>query len=144
MTRRRNYFKTTEPGTPCRRCGAPISAASLKLHPNMVHCTRSCGAKARVSVATYPGISTGTAGAISELRVATDLMVRGYPVFRALSPACLCDLIVWTSIGAIRVEVRSTGGVRGVIKSLKDEGRQDVFALVDRDKITYQPELPPP
>ena len=38
---------------------------------------------------------------------AVDLMKRGYEVFRALSPACSCDLIALGPFGALRIEVRT-------------------------------------
>ena len=125
----------------CKRCGAPV----LFKRRNAIYCGPACRRLAKPAVSTYPGVSAVTAGAISELRVACDLMRRGYPVFRALSPACLCDLIAWTSVGAVRIEVRSSGGIGACIrKQPKDVGRQDAFAFVDADKIVYEPELPPP
>jgi hypothetical protein len=125
----------------CKRCGGEV----LFKRQNAVYCGPSCRRLVKPAVATYPGVSAVTAGAISELRVACDLMKRGYPVFRALSPACLCDLVAWTAAGAVRIEVRSSGGVGALIrKQPKDVGRQDVFAFVDSKSIAYEPELPPP
>ena len=40
-------------------------------------------------------VSPATRGAIAELRVATDLLARGYHVFRSVSPASPCDLIAF-------------------------------------------------
>jgi hypothetical protein len=128
----------------CKHCGELIPSEKIKLHPNTVWCTVFCRDAARDSSRMYDGVSTGTAGAISELRVACDLMARGYPVFRALSPACLCDLIVWTVAGAVRVEVRTATWTGAFNKDNKrDKGRQDTFAFVSKNKITYEPELPP-
>lgn len=137
-----NYAGGRVSGTKfCKRCGEEI----LFKRQSAMYCGPACRRLAKPAMATYPGVSAVTAGAISELRVACDLMRQGYPVFRALSPACLCDLVAWTSIGAVRIEVRSSGGVGSFIrKQPKDKGRQDAFAFVDRDKITYEPELPPP
>lgn len=78
-------------------------------------------------------ISSGTVGAISEMAVAIFLMSRGYSVFRALSPACLCDLIAIKEDKITRVEVR-TGyeDEKGKItypSGTKDKGRQDFFAI---------------
>lgn len=40
-------------------------------------------------------LMAGAAGAIGELVAATDLMRRGYHVFRAMSPVSPCDLLVY-------------------------------------------------
>ena len=55
----------------------------------------------------FASIPTGTIGAISELEVATDLMKRGYAVFRAVSPACFCDLIAIGRGSVLKLEVRT-------------------------------------
>ena len=34
-------------------------------------------------------LATGTIGTIGELKVSIDLLIKGYEVFRALSPSCL-------------------------------------------------------
>ncbi len=53
-------------------------------------------------------LPTGTVGAMVELIVSTDLMKKGYSVFRALSPSCSCDLIVLTTHGSlIEIEVKT-------------------------------------
>lgn len=83
-------------------------------------------------------ISSGTVGAISEMAVSVYLMSNGYAVFRALSPSCACDLIVWKNENIYRVEVR-TGyiGVNGKVsypKALGDKGRQDIYAVYIRNE----------
>lgn len=53
-------------------------------------------------------ISACTSGAMSEYAVALDLMGKGYSVFRAMSPACFCDLLISKVNSAIlRVEVKT-------------------------------------
>ena len=52
-------------------------------------------------------VPTGTAGAISELLIATDLLSKGYHVFRSLSPSCFCDLVAYKGAEHHFVEVRS-------------------------------------
>ena len=52
-------------------------------------------------------LSTATKGAIAELCVATDLMKKGYAVFRALSPNCFCDLVVYKDGISFYIEVRT-------------------------------------
>lgn len=52
-------------------------------------------------------IATPTVGAISELVIASDLLLKNLAVFRALSPACKVDLIVSDQEGNVMVEVRT-------------------------------------
>ena len=64
--------------------------------------------------------NSGTTGAINELYVASDLMSRGFSVFRSMSPSCTCDLITMLNDGSLkRVEVKTghiTGSKTGEIK----------------------------
>lgn len=90
------------------------------------------------------GLPTGTTGAIGELRVAVDLMQRGFEVFRAISPSCSCDLAVLHAGGLLRIEVRtgyknkSTGKI--VTNTPRNPDRYDVHAIVVGDSVTYIPE----
>lgn len=85
-----------------------------------------------------PNLPAGTVGTLRELLVAADLMERGYHVFRAISPACPCDLVVQKDEVTLRVEVRSLRRNRigylydGVTRS--DIGNFDVVANVAMDK----------
>lgn len=63
---------------------------------------------AKPSLATCAGLSIGTTGAIGELRVSVDLLIKGYEVFRAVSHSCSCDLIAIKQSRALRIEVRTT------------------------------------
>jgi len=92
-------------------------------------------------------ISTPTVGAMSEMVVSVELMEKGYAVFRSLSPACVCDLVIISSKQKdwfpIRVEVRTgyrseTGNIY-FPKSEKDKDRQDIFAIYVRNekKVFY-------
>lgn len=101
------------------------------------------------SIKSYPGLKTskGTIGAISEMRVCVDLLLKGYDVFRAVSPSCSCDLIALKGDRKIRVEVRTGSvsartGKRQCRKSARDEGRYDCYAFCYHDSIVYEPELP--
>ncbi|MGE3341481.1 MAG: group I intron-associated PD-(D/E)XK endonuclease [Candidatus Altimarinota bacterium] len=51
-------------------------------------------------------------GCISEYAVASDLLQRGFEVFKALSPAASCDLIVMKDGKYFRIEVK-TGTKKG-------------------------------
>jgi hypothetical protein len=53
------------------------------------------------------GLSPAKKGALTELIVCADLISKGYDVFRAVSPACPCDLVAAKKNVLIRVEVRS-------------------------------------
>jgi hypothetical protein len=99
--------------------------------------------------------STGnaTSGAVSELIASADLMRRGYHVFRALSPSCPSDLLVyrydpdmWRMVEALRVQVR-TAWLNGEVIYFRlkesDRGKFDVLALVlNDDRVFYIPMIP--
>jgi hypothetical protein len=96
-----------------------------------------------------PRIAFGTIGAISELVAAADLMRRGYHVFRALSPNCPSDLLIYRAGTALRVQVR-TAQIRDPKARIldfplkdQDQGTFDVLALVvEDDGVYYLPALP--
>lgn len=88
---------------------------------------------------------TGTTGAINELFVANDLLIRGFSVFRSLSPSCFCDLIAVHKSGEVfRVEVKTASvDTSGKIRHSKTSNdRFDWLAAVvgnpnDGGKIYY-------
>lgn len=90
-------------------------------------------------------IPTSTAGAASELRAAADLMLRGFHVFRAMSPSCPCDLVVWRPSGpVIRVEVKTArvNSVTGVISFQKAlRNIFDAICHVTPDEVIYEPPI---
>jgi len=84
-------------------------------------------------------------GAIKEILVATDLLKRGWEVYRAMSPAAGCDLVAIRGPLVRRVEVKSAGRKIGKLrrntwlfsnKRLRWD-RYDVLALVDHDQEIY-------
>jgi hypothetical protein len=78
------------------------------------------------------------------LVVAADLLKRGYHVFRAMSPACPCDLVLLENGHLLRVEV-TTGFLSGngtLHHPKKASGKYDVLAVVCGSAVTYTPELP--
>lgn len=123
-------------------CAKPFKSC----HPHKLYCSRRCryNAAKKDFLPIYPTLSTGTAGAIGELRVATDLLVKGFEVFRAVSPSCSCDLVTLFQGKPRRVEVR-TGhyGKNRIIYCAKpiDTGRYDILAIVLPDNIIYRPDL---
>lgn len=126
----------------CLECGSPIVGRKK----DAVYCSSKCCSTAynrkygltRMYDATRP-----TTGAINELLVATDLMKRGFGVFRALSPSCQCDLMALVDGKPSRIEV--TTGWRGPKRlhyPTKDKSRFEVLAVVERGGIiTYMPDI---
>jgi len=86
-----------------------------------------------------------TSGALAELIACTDLIRKGYEVFRAISPACSCDLTILKNGKIQRVEVRTatktSNGVLSYCHKSTDIGRYDVLALVCDGIVTYRPDL---
>jgi hypothetical protein len=130
----------------CKQCKTDFKCN----RPHQVFCNRRC--RKQFEKARYrakfpePVLSTGTTGAISELRVAVDLLLKGFEVFRAVSPACSCDLIAMREGKTpIRIEVRPANfQINGRLtfpRSRKDGGRQDHFAYVLPESIGYEPPL---
>lgn len=88
-------------------------------------------------------LATGTIGTIGELKVSIDLLIKGYEVFRALSPSCSCDLAILKNNELKRIEVR-TGSYTPTGKIMftkKLTHKIDHFAIILKDKIIYQPSL---
>jgi len=76
--------------------------------------------------------------------VSADLLKRGFPVFRALSPSCICDLIIIVKSKLLRVEVTSGNRKHNsdLLYPRKDFSRFDLLAIVEKDgRITYMPDL---
>jgi hypothetical protein len=82
-------------------------------------------------------------------------MRRGYHVFRALSPACSCDLIALAGDRALRIEVRTGRLRRGELHfsrnrewTKRTEADLDHYAVVVYDEqggasqVVYDPALP--
>lgn len=87
-------------------------------------------------------IPSGTVGAINELLVCSDLLSKGYHVFRSVSQSCPCDLIILDKGSALRVEVKTgrmnkDGSVSSPNKA--DKSNYDVLATVVGARIFYDP-----
>ena len=138
----------------CVGCGIALSPLKPK---GSKYCTKKCqGVHYRaddIRTRTENGtvsLPPGTVGALHEMVVSTDLMRRGYHVFRAISPSCPCDLVIHRDGGSsIRVEVKT--GTRKVsdgslvIPNLMHQvgERFDVLAVVAHDgEIVYEPFTP--
>ena len=107
-----------------------------------------CGKKCRDEYLGMHGawkhLNTATVGAIQELRVSVDLFMRGYEVFRSLSPASWCDLLVSKDGKFVGVEVRTAykHRISGVLYYPKKRIGEKQLALCTKDEIVYLPELP--
>lgn len=89
-------------------------------------------------------VGRSNVGAASELRVAADLMLRGFDVFRALSPQCSCDLAILRDGKLLRVEVRSGRPAKNRKRPFwahPKKNKSELFALVLPDDIIYVPPL---
>ena len=85
-------------------------------------------------------LPSGVVGASSELRAASDLILRGYEVFRSVSPACSCDLVILKNGLLQRIEVRSgwRNNVTGALSMCRKSIRADVLAIVLPQRIEYE------
>ena len=131
----------------CVYCGKELPNEKWK------YCSPECKAAyvkeeyRKANPAILRGGTSATTGAISELRVAIDLLVKGYNVFRSLSPSCPCDLAILKDGQLLKVEVRtsfiSTSGKIYRTINKRDESKNiDIYAWVLPTKIVYEPELP--
>lgn len=107
-----------------------------------LYCSKKCRNAHHNSLyqrSVYVGLSTGTVGAIGELRVASDLLAKGVEVFRALSPSCSCDLAVLKNGMLKRIEVRTAYRQKdGTVRYCKVSTRADILARVLPDEIIYE------
>ena len=130
----------------CGACGSPIPEERKRRFPSVKTCSPACIKE--YSQLRYREANplrrvgpTGTVGAISELRVAADLMIKGFEVFRAMSPAAICDLLVLKNGNLLRVEVKT--GFRGRLGKLLPAPRpdaakkHDILALSMPSEIIY-------
>ena len=93
-------------------------------------------------------LTCGTKGALGELAVSSDLMKRGYEVFRALSPDAAFDLIASKGAMLLRIECRcgTFHAKTGKISFAKTQPRSgrvlpDHYAVVLSGQIVYEPPL---
>lgn len=141
-------------GRICDACGGPIGVkvASQQKVGKKRYCSRECRRNsirlsyrvAHTAQNLGNGICNSTSGAMGELIVAADLMRKHYNVFRALSPASICDLVIVAGKNVHRVEV-TTGSMSasGKLKFIKhDPKRYDTIAVIVDKEIIYVGDLP--
>src|SRR3990167_1478519 len=124
----------------CQKCGSTFARRTGK--------TKFCSLQCRLQVEhdSYrkrnpkAKTNTHTTGAVGELAVAIDLLKKGFHIFRALSPACPCDLIALKEGTSIRIEV-TTGHYspkKRIIFHRRSTERYDLLAVVTHDgRILY-------
>lgn len=128
----------------CKTCGKPFDGDG-----RTVYCGEGCR-KENVErryrkLNPRSTLPSSTVGAIGELLVCTDLLRRGYEVFRSVSPNCSCDLAVLKNGTLLRIEVRTghraaNGKIYWPIKK-SDQEKSDHFAVVTDGEIEYHPDL---
>jgi hypothetical protein len=141
-------------GESTRRCGYCRKALPRERRTNRVYCGGTCrsaaGIQRGIEAGRLPvrseradGLNAGDAGALAELVVTVDLMRRGWHVFRAVSPASPCDLVIVRGATIRRVEVRmarkTSLGEFQAWTSRVCQDRHDVLALVCGVEIEYRP-----
>lgn len=94
-----------KPKALCQHCGKEF----IKIQKRKRFCSSTCLSRNYHSKDTWSKIplSTGKIGAIAELLVSVDLMLRGFDVFRALSPSSDADIIAEKSGILYKFEVRT-------------------------------------
>lgn len=134
--RSRGYKRPTE--KTCENCHSPF----FTVLDSKRFCSRECRPSSRKSESE--SICNSTIGAARELLVCTDLLLRGFSVFRSISPSCSCDLIAMWQTSVVRVEV--TSGHHSLSGKLywapHEEENYDLLAVVLADRsIVYMPAL---
>lgn len=131
----------------CKYCDKPI----VNRKADAVYCGNICRGQA------YNGLkgidpklhafSSSVIGAISETLCCYDLLQQGFHVFKAVSPACPCDLIAMKGDQVYRVEVttaRRTVDGKMYHNKRHDKHKYDILAcvLLDERAVYYETDLP--
>jgi len=138
-------YKTPTISTKCKNCGKVFLKSKSK--PTQIFCSIECqkGYYKRGQNPWAGRLPTGTIGEIGELKVAIDLLGKGFSVFKALSPATNCDLAILCDKKKLKtIEVRTGNGVmlRNIKLYKEKRVRADILAIVDysKNRIIYYPE----
>ncbi len=129
----------------CIRCNKIIEGKKANWS-GVKYCTMLCSREHQKEIYRSnnprPILPTATTGAISELKVAIDLLEKKYEVFRALSPACSCDLAILKNKKLLRIEVKTAYRLpSGNTTCTTFTFKADILAKVLVDEITYEPSL---
>jgi len=132
----------------CLECGEPIPGDRFRKRAKTCSgkCSKLHERKRYRNVNPCPNISPGAVGALNELRASVDLMLRGWEVFRALSPSSPCDMVAFRNGTLLRVEVTTgyiTPGTGKLAYSKHIKDKRDILAVVlHNGSISYFPDLP--
>lgn len=109
------------------------------------HCSNLCRRtriNKRYDIGQNGKISTASIGAGAELAVGSDLINKGYYVFRNLSPNGPCDLIIMKDGVLKKIEVKTgrihtNGQLTFGYSKLRDGGNFDILAVWTDHNIFY-------
>ena len=131
----------------CKTCGKIITGRNKGAE----YCNKTCH---KVRVSELCRLKNGeknpfppsVCGTVSELTVSTDLLKKGFHVFRSISPYGPCDIVVLKGKKLFLIEV-TTGSRNNAGKLMYPAHKKyahifDIIAVVENaGKITYIPEL---
>jgi hypothetical protein len=81
-------------------------------------------------------ISTGTVGAVNELRIANSLLLLGWSVYRALSPNSPYDLVATKGRRTV-VRIQCKSSLNGQYQNLRI-GNADLLAIATSGEIQWR------
>lgn len=135
----------------CKYCSEPLKGG----RKDRVFCDKYCAANYQKEQwrlhnpkSASTALTTNTIAEVNEMKVAIDLLAKGYAVYRAAFQGMPCDMLVrgipaWGLDFTVRIEVttgnRTASGT--VVHPKRDETHFDVLAIVVGDEIFYKPEL---
>lgn len=102
-----NYIGRGKNTLICEICGNDFRAIQAGAKTCSSECRLKRNRKMTGRIASNSNIPTGTVGAITEIEICADLMRKGYAIFRAMSPACFCDVIAIKDNKIFRLECRT-------------------------------------
>jgi hypothetical protein len=145
---------TEESERRCAKCGTTISAGRFRRHA--LYCTKACrqsvvndlhAARMQAGV-EYAPINGNMVGAIGELQVATDLLKRGFLVFRNVASSGFADMV---AVNPLDMSVRFIDATTGTCSPatgqlnhpVKPDKRLTHVAVVVRgtNEVVYKPAL---
>ena len=137
----------------CKQCGHPLEGG----RSNRKFCNKICAGeyakrqwRERNPASPLGKLATGTIAEVNEMRVAIDLLSRGYEVYRAAFQGMPCDMYIMKGSKDIgqRIEVTTGNFTSNATLShpTRDPSKYDVLAVVattadGRATIVYKPEL---
>ena len=131
------------PNRKLRKCKCANCSKNFETYrTNKMFCCKKCNVSfSKYYTGTNYDVPTGTVGAIQELKVSLDLLIKGYHVFRSMSPSCPCDLAILKNKKLLTVEVRTRyrNKLGKVSYPKKNSDNPDIWAIVVGDKIIYEP-----